>query len=263
MAHPYPHRVARFDSATLKQPRWILAIIVGLLIAAAFVRLGIWQLDRLEERRERNALTEERMSAAPETLDDLVVAHGLDPEALNLRPAVVSGVYRSDLEFFSVGRTVGDVTGTLVATPLELDDGTLLVVVRGIVPAGTEGPPAVGFETPPGRVRIVGTLEDGEEPLRIGEPDPAGGVLTSLSRVDLAFIDTWIDGTVQPVLLTLVEQDPVNSVGTPIPIPPDELTEGSHLGYAFQWFGFALIVAVGVGFLVWRAGSKTDAHEVG
>lgn len=255
--------MARFDTATLKKPRWILAIVVGVLLAVAFVRLGIWQLDRLDERRDRNALTQQRMSAEPQSLDELVEDFGLDPELLNLRPAVATGVYRPDLEFFSIGRTVGDATGTLVATPLELDDGTLLVVVRGIVPAGTDGPPAMGYEAPEGSVNVVGTIDDGEEPLRIGEPDPDGGVLTSLSRVDLAFIDRWIEGTVLPVSLTLVDQEPANPVGDPIPIPPDELTEGSHLGYAVQWFAFALIVVAGVGVLVWRAGSNAEADRVG
>ena len=135
--HPYPSHVARFDSAILKQPRWILAVVVGVVLAVVFVRLGIWQLDRLDERKERNALTEERMSAEPQAFDTLVAENGLGPEVLNLRPVVATGAYRPDLEFFSIGRTVGDVTGTLVATPLELDDGSLLVVVRGIVPGSS------------------------------------------------------------------------------------------------------------------------------
>ena len=255
--------MARFDSAILKQPRWILAVVVGVVLAVVFVRLGIWQLDRLDERKERNALTEERMSAEPQTFDTLVAENGLDPEVLNLRPVVATGAYRPDLEFFSIGRTVGDVTGTLVATPLELDDGSLLVVVRGIVPADTGGPPAEGFATPLGQIRVTGVLDDGEEPLRIGEPDPEGGILTSLSRVDLGFIDQWIEGAVLPVYLTLVDQAPGNPAGDPIPIPPEELTEGSHLGYAIQWFAFALIVLVGVGVLVWRAGTKAGSHPVG
>jgi surfeit locus 1 family protein len=138
-----------------------------------------------------------------------------------------------------------------------------MVVVRGIVPGGTAGPPAEGFETPEGRVEVVGTLDDGEEPLRIGEPDPENGILTSLSRVDLEYIDRWTEGDVLPVSLTLVAQEPDNPNGDPIPIPPEELTEGSHLGYAIQWFGFAVIVLIGVGFLVWRAGSKSEVEPVG
>ena len=254
--------MAGFDTSTLKKPRWILALIVGALLALLFARLGIWQLDRLDERRARNATTEERSAADPESFDDLVMQYGLDPEALNLRSASVFGEYREDLEFFSIGRTVGDLTGTLVVTPLELDDGALMAVVRGIVPGGTAGPPAEGFETPEGRVEVVGTLDDGEEPLRIGEPDPENGVLTSLSRVDLEYIDRWTEGDVLPVSLTLVAQEPGNPNGDPIPIPPEELTEGSHLGYAIQWFGFAIIVLIGVGFLVGRAGSKSEDEPV-
>ena len=234
-------------------------MVVAAMLTLLFVRLAFWQLDRLDERRTRNAAIEATADASPEALGDLVARYGLDPDALNYRPAIAIGTYRTDLEFFSVGRTVGDATGTLVLTPLELADGALLVVVRGIVPPGTAGPPADGFEPPPGQVAVTGRLDDGEEPLRIGEPDPEGGVLTSLSRVDLAYIDRWIDGDVLPVSLVLVEQAPVNPGSSPIPIPPEELTEGSHLGYAVQWFGFALVVLVGVAFLIWRAGTRPAA----
>jgi cytochrome oxidase assembly protein ShyY1 len=36
------------------------------------------------------------------------------------------------------------------------------------------------------------------------------------------------------------------------------LSEGRHLGYALQWFSFAAIVGVGVGVLLWRAGSDVN-----
>ncbi len=236
---------------------------IALVLVAAFVRLGMWQLDRLDERRDANALVEVRRAGEPDAFGELVARHGLEADELNHRAAAVTGVYRTDLEFFSIGRTVGDQTGVLVATPLELTDGSLLVVVRGLVPPGTAGPPAEGFEPPQGEVTVVGRLDDGEEPLRIGEPDPEGGVLRSLSRIDLAYVDRWIEGDVLPVSLVLAAQEPVNAAGDPVPLPPDELSEGSHLGYAIQWFGFAIIVAAGVGYLIWRAGTRQrdDSHD--
>jgi cytochrome oxidase assembly protein ShyY1 len=237
-------------------------MVVGTLLTLLFVRLAIWQLDRLEERRDRNAAIEATMDAPPEAFGDLVARYGLDPDALDHRQTIVSGTYRTDLEFFSVGRTVDDVTGTLVLTPLELADGRLMIVARGIVPAGTSGPPAEGYEPPAGQVVVTGRLDDGEEPLRIGEPDPDGGVLTSLSRVDLAYIDRWIAGDVLPVSLVMVEQAPESAGSSPIVIPPEELTEGSHLGYAVQWFGFAIVVLVGVSFLIWRAGTRPADAEI-
>ena len=246
--------MSTFDRSVLKQPRWILAIIVGAFVALSFVRLGMWQLDRLDERRAENAVIEDRRAAVTRPIEGLIGQYGLSPIDLVDRAATVDGTYRTDLEFFSIGRTYGDLSGTLVVTPLELTDGQLLAVVRGIVPPGTEGPPAVGYEPPTGVVTVTGIVQDGEEPGRIAEPDPEDGVLRSISRLDLAFIDRWIDGDVLPISLTLVDQSPANPEGTPIPVPAAELTEGSHLGYAVQWFAFAIIVGVGVGYLIWRAG---------
>ncbi|MCL1594747.1 MAG: SURF1 family protein [Actinomycetia bacterium] len=247
--------------STLKEPRWILAIIIALVLTAMFVRLGSWQLERLDERKASNVLVEARSFDDPRPLEALIGQYGEGADALIHRQAIVTGRYRLNDEFFSVGRTYDDLSGTMVMTPLELDDGSTMIVVRGLVPPGTDGPPAIGYAPPAGTVTLVGRLDDGEEPLRIGEPDPDDGVLRSLSRVDLAYINTWLDGDVLPVSLTLTMQAPQNVGDTPFPIPPDELTEGRHLGYAVQWFAFALIVLFGVAMLVWKAGTSDVTVE--
>jgi len=231
-----------------------------MLFATLFVRLGIWQLDRLDQRRAANALILERGTQETRALDPLVSDYGMDPAALEYRSTTVEGIYRPDLEFVSIGRTAGSTSGTLVATPLQLDDGALLIVIRGIVPSGTPGPPVQGYEVPEGRVILTGRIDDGEEPLRIGEPDPEGGVLRSIARIDLGYIDAWIDGDVIPISLILETQVPSGPAGTPVPIPPDELSEGPHLGYAIQWFAFAVIAIIGAFWIVWRAGTESTGR---
>jgi cytochrome oxidase assembly protein ShyY1 len=253
--------VASFDSATLRKPRWILLIVVGLLLVAAFARLGVWQLSRLDERRAYNATVNVRMESAPRPLESLVGQFGIDPAVLVDRNAVVTGRYINADEFFSVGRNYDGLTGTLAMTPLELDDGSIMVIVRGLVPVGTPGPPAIGYETPTGTVTLTGRLDDGEEPLKIGEPEPDDGVLTQISRVDLEYIDRWYEGDVLPIDLILETQGPVNRGESPIPVPPSELSEGSHLGYAVQWFAFAVIAFVGAIALVWRSGTEESNEE--
>jgi surfeit locus 1 family protein len=247
--------------STLRKPRWILAVIVGLVLSVWFVRLGFWQLSRLEERRATNALISARMEEAPRSFEGLVGQYGTDPDALIYRQAIVTGRYLTSDEFFSVGRNYDGVTGTLVMTPLELEDGSIMIIVRGLVPVGTVGPPADGFEPPLGPVTITGRLDDGEEPLRIGESPPESGKIESLSRVDLAYIDTWFEGDVLPVDFLIETQQPENPAGTPIPIPARELTEGKHLGYAVQWFAFALMALVGTIVLVWQAGTEKATPE--
>ncbi len=262
--------MAAFDISTLRKPRWILLIIVGILLSVWFVRLGFWQLSRLEERRASNALITARMEEPPRPFQGLVGRYGADPEALVYRQAIVTGRYLTADEFFSVGRNYDGVTGTLVMTPLELDDGSVMIIVRGLVPVGTAGPPAKGFQPPLGRVTLTGRIDDGEEPLRIGEPPPESGRIESISRVDLAYIDEWSDRGVLPVDLLLVSQQPPGGGEEPIRIPAPELTEGKHLGYAVQWFAFALVALVGAAVLVWQAGTEkaspatsqeTTSHE--
>lgn len=250
-----------FDSTVLRRPRWIVAIVVGLMITLLFARLGIWQLDRLEERRAQNTTIEDRMAEPPRPLVGILGQYGDDAESMAYRHAVAEGEFRTEDEFFSIGRTYGDLTGTLIATPFDLEDGSVLIVVRGLVPPGTPGPPADGFEPAEGVMFIEGPLQPGEESTAIGESPPDNGDLTSLSRLDLDYIDQWISGDVLPVLLYLEGWTVPNPELTPEPIPQPELTEGSHLGYAVQWFAFALIVFFGVAALIYREGTAAAPIE--
>ncbi len=230
-------------------------MVVGLLFAALFVRLGSWQLSRLEERRASNALIEARMDEPPRTLEGLIGQYGTDPGALIYRQAIVTGRFRTSDEFYSVGRNYDGLTGTMLLTPLELEDGSVMIVVRGLAPIGTPGPPATAYEPPTGTVTLTGRLDDGEEPLRIGEPDPDNGVLKSISRVDLEYIDRWLPANVLPISLVMTDQSPASTGEMPLPIPLPELSEGRHLGYAVQWFAFAIIAVIGTAVLVRQAGT--------
>jgi surfeit locus 1 family protein len=234
---------------------------VGLLLSVIFVRLGVWQLSRLDERRAENQIVEDRRVEPSRPLEGILGQYGRDVDAMAHRSAVAEGQFRTDAEFFSIGRTYDSLSGTLVATPFDLEDGSVLIVVRGLVPPGSPGPPAEGYEPTAGPLAIKGVLLGGEQPSSIGEPEPEDGVLVSLSRLDLEFIDEYVEGDVLPVSMMLDGTSVPYPSESPLPIPQQELTEGSHLGYAVQWFGFALIVAVGVGTLVYRAGTTTLATE--
>ncbi len=46
--------------------RWTLLIVFVAVLGTVFVNLGDWQLDRLEQRRERNAATVSNEQAPPQ-----------------------------------------------------------------------------------------------------------------------------------------------------------------------------------------------------
>ena len=55
-----------------------------------------------------------------------------------------------------------------------------------------------------------------------------------------------------PLPIQLTEQAESQPSDLPVPIPPEELSEGPHLSYAIQWFTFATIAVVGAVVLLRR-----------
>jgi cytochrome oxidase assembly protein ShyY1 len=75
-------------------------------------------------------------------------------------------------------------------------------------------------------------------------------VLRIVARIDLARLDQQFDDLV-PVWIQQTDDvlDPL-PVRVAVPVTDDP---GPHLPYAFQWYSFAVITAVGYGVLIRRA----------
>jgi cytochrome oxidase assembly protein ShyY1 len=75
--------------------------------------------------------------------------------------------------------------------------------------------------------------------------------------VDLANIARFVPHPLLGVQLEL--QDPVPA-GFPNPLPPLDLSEGPHLSYAIQWFGFSTVALVGWAVLLRRRSGHGRHH---
>ncbi|MGH9134948.1 MAG: SURF1 family cytochrome oxidase biogenesis protein [Ilumatobacteraceae bacterium] len=222
----------------LLRPRWIgfhLLVVAGIV---AMVNLGLWQLRRLDERRDFNAKVEARGELPPAPIDE-VLASG-PPDAIEWRAVTLTGTYLDDEQFVVVNRSQNGRAGENVVTPIDLGDGRTLIVNRGFVPV-TADPPA----SPEGRVEVVGRVR-GSERRRTGQlSDPGEGDLTEVQRIDIPRLAPQLPGTVVPVYVDLLASDPAEPAGVPEPVVRPPLDEGPHLAYAVQWFIFSVCVAVG------------------
>lgn len=247
--------------------RW-LPLILGVVLAAAFGRLGAWQLSRLGERRELNRARERALAAAPVSLDDAATLPPAD--SLLWHRAVVAGTWDEEREIVVRGRSWLGSPGVAVLTPLRLASGVSILVLRGWLPA------ADGLSADLARARPAGEAGDGGNvaaearglvlPGEGPSPVPARrlrypvGERLVLGAIDLAAADSLLPGRVAPYVLQVLPADPdggpagaaARSDGRPTPFPAPELTDGPHLFYAFQWFGFAAI-ALAAGLLLPRA----------
>jgi cytochrome oxidase assembly protein ShyY1 len=224
-------------------------IVLG--IAALFIRLGFWQLDRLAEVRAANATIESRQAAAPVPLDSLVTAEGGGPERSIYRRATVTGTYDAGHEVAVRFRSLRDQPGSWVLTPLVTPTGTAVLVNRGWVPGSDPNAPLPASSRPPdGTVTVTGTVLSPEAEGGTS-PEPSGGVL-GVTRIDVGAIGRDLPYPLFPVYLRLQLQRPDQASGAPVPVPAPALGEGPHLSYAIQWFLFTAVGLIGWPLLIRR-----------
>jgi surfeit locus 1 family protein len=224
---------------------------VVVVLAVLFVNLGLWQLDRRQERAIENTVMSARLANDALSLDDLLAAIGGDVSSLDYRPVEVAGTYRPDLEFLIRNQTNRyGVAGFDVITPLEYHPDRFVLINRGWVPLEMDTPP-VGASPPSGDVTVTGVIRLTQVRPSIGPVEPEGQ-LEVASRIDIERLSQQIPGDLAPVWV----QSTVETGGYPeiLEIPTFD-DPGPHLMYAIQWFAFALIGVVGYGFLIRREAS--------
>lgn len=232
----------------------LLASIAVLLIAAVCVRLGIWQLDRRDQRLVRNAAVAERLDDPRVTL----TAAPLDTIGLTHRPATIHGSYDAARTLVLGGRSHAGSPGIHVYAPLRLGDGAILVN-RGWLPSLDAASVDLSLVDVDTAVTVTGVLVP--LPETDATPPAGGGFKTTWFRLDADAVRAQYPYPLSPLYLQAEAADEETArlarsgLGDgPVPLPPPSLDAGPHLSYALQWFSFAAIAVVGWGALVMRRG---------
>jgi surfeit locus 1 family protein len=204
---------------------------VVVLVAVA-VRLGAWQLNRLEARRATNALAR-AAQAAP--VIDLSVA-----PAIPGRRAVARGRFDAAGQLLLRSRVHRAAPGVHVVTAFRLvPSGDVVWVLRGFAPAADGVHPDSIAAPLGGEVEIRGTLFELPVTDDLGQPLVSQGD-TTWRRLDREMARDRLRGAL-PVVMYL-EGDAAGPGQLPAVEPP-ALDDGPHLSYALQWFAIALAIA--------------------
>lgn len=237
----------------LLKPLWILSHLFVLACVVAFVNLGIWQFNRLSERKDNNAQVRAAEVLPPELMPGLLPAGAAstadEVDAVVYRSVQVTGTYSIDQQVLVQNRSNGGAPGYWVLTPLVQADGTAVVINRGWIPFSyTVDGPWTDFDPPTGTVSVLGMVQAPQvrptSGLVTGPSDASEGVLRSLARVDVPRLQQQVDEQLLPIYVNLKAQQPAQAGALPEPVPEPELSEGSHLNYAGQWFIFALLTLI-------------------
>jgi surfeit locus 1 family protein len=235
--------------------KWLPLTLAIIALTILFVLLGIWQLQRLGQRRETNALIVARMEQPLLTVD----GSALGATEVDLRRAAVTGRYDPTHEIILRNRTYNEMPGVHVLTPLRIAGSDAAILVdRGWIPYDQSTPEKrAAYAAPIGEVGVQGILRRTQERRSALTPrdaaPPGGGRLDAWHRVDIARIQQQLPYSLLPVYLELEPDVAAEAAFTlPRPDPDVDLDEGPHLVYAIQWFAFALIAAGGY-FILYRS----------
>lgn len=255
----------------LLKPRWLVLHVLALCLAILFTNFGFWQLRRLEQRKARNEILSERLSEEARALSDLLGSYSLDAptpdeRSIALRPAFTQGRYDVSEEILlRTAENYNDQPGYYVLTPLILETGEALLVKRGWVPFDLNKPPVAEATPISENVAVEGfLLEPSSEPrgwVAALAPKNPPGELEITAYLDTERLQTQMPYELFPFVLELEQQTPEQATTFPQPNQAPTFTNGSHLGYAIQWFSFALIGVVG--YVILMLGLSKDRQSRG
>lgn len=239
-------------------PRRMLLFLAAALIAAAiFVRLGIWQVSRLHQRRALNAVVASRLDST------LVDARSLprDPIAARYRRTHLVGRADYARELIVAARTNAGAPGIWLLTPVHIPGtDTVAIVNRGWVYS------ADAATVDPSRYREGDTLDVEGYVLPFEHargPAALGARPRTLRAADSAAVVDSAGAPALPYMIVALADSmrrthPAahdSATHPPERLSPPPLDEGPHLSYAIQWFSFAAIALAGAGIAVAKSRS--------
>jgi len=240
---------------TLFSRRYILVTLLVIAAMAVMARLGVWQLERREQRIARNADLAAKLEAQPVSLNAAAVAAVWplpeDRTAVRNLPAEAAGQYDFDRQLLLVQQNYRDMPGAHLVGPLVLSNTDQAILVdRGWVPFDDvqsgrwqeyddqRGPVTISGRVQPSQILFGQAGEQSQSGATAAQPE------SQWHRIDIEAIQGQMPYTLLPVYL-LEAPGADSNAALPYRIEPEvDLSEGPHMGYALQWFAFAIVAGV-------------------
>ncbi|MFP6801996.1 MAG: SURF1 family protein [Pseudomonadales bacterium] len=213
-------------------------IVAGIvLIAAGFIRLGIWQLDRASEKMAlQTAMQQEQQKEAINIEDIILTRDGTIP---NLH-VTLAGEYINEKSFLLVPQSYNGQLGFGVITPFRLQNSNRIVLVdRGWITVASGAQLNFGL--------VVGTRQlTAQIHLRSGSPGSDERPDTSswpvqIRRLDVDVISEILGEDLFPYPVRLNEDQPGVLIRHWTAVTANS---NANISYAIQWFVFAAAIVI-------------------
>lgn len=219
---------------------WFSTLIVIACIPL-FIKLGLWQYNKAEMRQSIQNQYETSLQKQVANLKD----HLTRPSALQFQQASVSGHYESRYQFLLDNQVENSQAGFHVITPFKIEGTEQYVLVnRGWIPGEASHDKVPTFATPEQPVQIQGMVWVPSDKIftleaKVGNDQPQAQAWQLVwQHLDMK---KYKQSAPIQVLDVIIKLDPASKAGGFVrnwQMPPSKIM--TNLGYAYQWFGFAL-----------------------
>ena len=219
----------------------LVPTIVTLLLLPILIRLGFWQLDRAELKRNLIVLYEQQNKQGPLAVKDNIRADA----KLNYRAAKIEGTYNSKKQIFLDNKIHNGEVGVDVITPFKLRGSDYSILVnRGWVPTSQDRSILPEIETTQSELILSGKLKllDEKPFFMLGNQYQSNTGWPALVQwINVKDIESKSGLKLLPYLFLLDKDNATGYVRNwkPVFMPPEKSTS-----YAVQWFALALALVI-------------------
>lgn len=208
--------------------------LLAILVLALLLRLGLWQLDRAQEKQNLLDAQSARIQLEP---TDIMLLGKYDENSRYL-PVSLTGILDNQHQILIDNQVKQGVAGYFVLAPVKLANGLSVLLNRGWVPLGNNRQELPDVSTQLKSISVIGRVDNfpsvgiklkGADYLTEGWP-----AVTQV--VDTEKVAQRLGYAVLPfqVLLSAEEPNGYDRQWQPMKMGPEK-----HHGYAFQWFALA------------------------
>ncbi len=214
--------------------------IATIVVMAICIKLGFWQYDKAQSKLALQQQLEQGLSVAPVELPDVIQ----DKEVWRYKRVKLTGVYETQYQILLDNKVSDGVVGYHVLTPMKIESlkQKYVLVNRGWI-AGNLNRSIPDVLTPEGKQSIQGDIFF---PLSkfftLETPEQNNKWQGVWQHIDMQRYAEGVPFEIEPYVVRLDKVNAGGGFARNWPLPADRITV--HLGYAYQWFGFALTIFV-------------------
>lgn len=222
----------------------LIPTISVIILFPALLALGLWQLERADQKMALSSDYLKKISMEPVDVND-IFHNQAETDGLIWRHAIVHGSYDEKFHYLLDNQVLNGEAGYFIYTPLKISPGeTFVLVNRGWLGAGPDRKRPPAFGTPSGDIALDGIIKN----------PPVTGILLSddvyeqmtggmvrVQKIDLGEIGYRSKKTFLPVIFRL---NPAADSGFIRTWQEPGFGSEKHLGYAYQWFLLSAVLMV-------------------